>query len=502
MHDLGTLGGPESVAFDVSGDGTVIVGQSRTTGGHRHAFRWSGGAMSDLGTLGGTSSSAWAVSLNGAVVVGSSDTGGGEHHAFRWHGGVMTDLGTLGGNYSTANGVSANGEVVVGRSTVAGGGGRAFRWTTGTGMQAVSDWLADAGVTVPTGWTLESGEATNVDGLVVVGYGENPAGDYEAWLARVAPTGSGFINPAAFDATVIEAGARAAQAGASLPNLALFGAHHRSLLDAGLARTQDGLCAWATADAAGYDDSDTRAELAEVGLCKDVGSARFGVGVGRAWARQDWQLGGDARYDGQYVIAELANAFAGGLEASVTGYYGRFDADLRRHYHNGAIIDRSVGRPDARSSALRVRLDWKDFARTGGLVFSPYAAYTHTWTTVDGYTETGGGFPVAYGTSKWRSGDLRAGLAAATALSERTALRIAGEAAHRTDDSTDGVKGQVIGLWDFSLPGEKVKQNWMRVTVDVDHRFSARSVLTVGASAATDGGDPNWGLTLAYRASF
>jgi len=40
--DLGTLGGPESAAFAVNKDGSVIVGSSLTSGssGSNHIFRW------------------------------------------------------------------------------------------------------------------------------------------------------------------------------------------------------------------------------------------------------------------------------------------------------------------------------------------------------------------------------------------------------------------------------------------------------------------------------
>jgi probable HAF family extracellular repeat protein len=523
MQSIGTLGGADSYAYGVSANGQVVVGASKVTPGfvNMHAYRWTpGGGMQDLGTFGGQDSWARAVSQDGEVVVGEATIISGEAHAFRWtQAGGIVDLGTLGGLTSGAFGVSADGSVVVGSSRVANAAGyRAFRWTAAGGMQPVSAWLAASGVALPAGYVLRDAKGVSADGSVIVGTAMNAASLPEAYLARVvaAPPpgggnpgqnansgiGSGIINPTRFNVSVAEAASRAAQAGNELPNLALFGAHHRSLLDSGLARSADGACAWATADHGEFNASDNRATLAEVGACKDFGSVRIGLGVGQAWSKQKWSLGGKAEYNGQYLIAEIANDFGNGIEGSLTGYHGRFDTDFRRHYMNGANVASSRGDSDAVSSALRARVDWKDALQAASFSFSPYAAYTHIRTRLDGYTETGGGFPVAYSASKWKTDDVRVGVAARTEIGPATQLRLAGELVHRFDDSTDGVKGQVLGLWAFNLDGEKVKQNWTRATLDIDHKLSENGVLTAGANLATQGGDPSWGVTLGYRAAF
>jgi Autotransporter beta-domain len=370
-------------------------------------------------------------------------------------------------------------------------------------MQDVATWLSTAGVTLPTGWTLNKANGANTNGSVLVGEGTDPAGHTEAWLARVGPQGSGILlDIPAYNATLIEAGARAARSGIDLPNLALFGAHHRSLLDSGLARTANGTCAWATADAAGYNSTSNHMQLTEAGVCKDIDSTRLGLGVGQAWAQQDWSLGGDAKYDGQYLIAEVANAFGNGMEGSVTGYYGQFSTDLRRHYMNGANVDTSNAKPDAKANALRLRLDWKDLTSLGQFSLSPYATFTWSETKLDAYTENGGGFPAQFAAAKWTTNDLRIGAVARTALSGASDLRLGLEAVHRLEGSTSGVNGQVIGLWGFSLPGQSETQSWARATVDIDHRLSNATLLTVGANAATTGSDASWGVTLGIRANF
>lgn len=135
----GTFG---SWALDVSGDGSVAVGRSRSASGNE-GFRWtSGGGMVGLGDLpgGNFDSPAYGVSANGLVLVGRSTSSSGVE-AFRWTSGSgLVDLGDLpgGGHSSFARDVSADGWVVVGRSrsTL---GYEAFRWTSGGGMVGLGE---------------------------------------------------------------------------------------------------------------------------------------------------------------------------------------------------------------------------------------------------------------------------------------------------------------------------------------------------------------------------
>lgn len=155
FHGLGFLpGATDSIANDISGDGTVIVGYSGN-----HAFRWteSGGmvGLESLPVL--NSSEARGVSDDGSTVVG---TFGAPLQAFRWtQSGGMVGLGTLPGNqYSRANAVSADGSVVVGYSY--GTTGAAFRWTQAGGMVNLG-FLPGA--------TYTYASDVSADGTIVVG---------------------------------------------------------------------------------------------------------------------------------------------------------------------------------------------------------------------------------------------------------------------------------------------------------------------------------------------
>jgi probable HAF family extracellular repeat protein len=192
MVGLGDLPGGlfSSLAFEVSADGSVVVGGGISTNGSE-AFRWTQATgMVGLGDLaGGTfSSEALAVSADGSVVVGfGNSANGGE--AFRWTQGTgMVGLGDLPGGifYSYATGVSADGSVVVGYSaTDSFTGAEPFIWNSTQGMRSLQQVLTnDYGLDL-TGWSLNRANAISADGLTVVGFGTNPSGNTEAWIARL-----------------------------------------------------------------------------------------------------------------------------------------------------------------------------------------------------------------------------------------------------------------------------------------------------------------------------
>jgi len=191
MEDLEDFpGGDNKYARGVSSDGSVIVGGSNTDEGMR-AFRWTGeGGMEDLGTLTGWhNSEAWDVSSDGSVVVGVSETYSWPE-AFRWtEEGGMEGLGSIpgGGHSSIAYGVSSDGSVIVGMSGYTNSGNKAFIWDHANGMQSLQDVLIDDYFLDLTGWELLSAYGCSSDGLTIVGYGINPDGYNEAWIAELHP---------------------------------------------------------------------------------------------------------------------------------------------------------------------------------------------------------------------------------------------------------------------------------------------------------------------------
>ena len=231
-ESTGVVGsGERSVANGVSADGSVIVGW-RLGLDNFEAFRWT--EATGIVGLGipddAVQSFAEGVSADGKIIVGWADNG-----AFRWSEETgMQDLGDLRGSIqdsiSEALGISADGSVIVGGARNSDGADEAFRWTEMSGMEGLgipsgqnfnpaSDASADGSVIVGlpgnvtygeafiwdaandrrplkyvlekdfnldiSGWTLIAASAISDAGDVIVGYGINPKGMKEGWVARL-----------------------------------------------------------------------------------------------------------------------------------------------------------------------------------------------------------------------------------------------------------------------------------------------------------------------------
>jgi uncharacterized membrane protein len=131
-------------------------------------------------------STANAVSTDGNVAVGQSVSLSGPQ-AFRWTSADgMTGMGDLpGGAFdSAAMATSADGSVIVGRGTSA-AGSEAFIWDSVHGMRSLRALLIDLGSTDLNSWVLTGASGVSANGQTITGYGTNPAGQTEAWVAQI-----------------------------------------------------------------------------------------------------------------------------------------------------------------------------------------------------------------------------------------------------------------------------------------------------------------------------
>ena len=160
LLNLGSLTGPDgdSNARDIN-DANVIVGDSVTASGTRHAVRFeTNGTVTDLGTLGGSNSSALGINLRGDIVGNAQDSNGFWRAFLLPVGDTMRDLGTLGGNESSATRINNRGQIA-GSATLANGECHAFLYSDGVmqdlgtlaGTNSAAVGLNDYGVVVGTG---------------------------------------------------------------------------------------------------------------------------------------------------------------------------------------------------------------------------------------------------------------------------------------------------------------------------------------------------------------
>ena len=141
--------------------------------------------MVGLGYLPGTShSNAIEVSADGSVIVGYSQFRN-DKEAFRWTAEEeMVGLGHLtGSTVSYAADCSADGSIIVGWCEYE-ADFKPFLWTEDDGMQDLQVMLSGLGIDL-SGWTLDFATGISADGTVIVGYGTNPNGYTEAWMATI-----------------------------------------------------------------------------------------------------------------------------------------------------------------------------------------------------------------------------------------------------------------------------------------------------------------------------
>jgi uncharacterized membrane protein len=231
FQGLGDLPGGafNSAAFDVSANGSVVVGfggiafEGQNT---VQAFRWTeAGGMTPIveprttahatsangsvvaGTMGsqtvvgyvadtasGLTHSVFlpnafndvpqALSADGSVVVGFSEfrvgLSGFRNEAFRWTEAEGT-VSLLGPNSnSVAYDVSADGTAIVGAN-----GNGPFYWTAESGALNLRELLVSLGTANLDGWELGAAFGISADGRTVVGSGQHNNGPVQAWVATI-----------------------------------------------------------------------------------------------------------------------------------------------------------------------------------------------------------------------------------------------------------------------------------------------------------------------------
>lgn len=129
MRSLGSLGGTSGCVTDLNNKGQAAGTSNLVGDAVYHPFFWSNGSLTDIGTFGGSSGFPNYMNDAGEVVGQANYPGDVIHRGFLWKDGVLRDLGTL-DKCSTAYGINSQGQIV-GASGDCGPGVHAFLWENG-----------------------------------------------------------------------------------------------------------------------------------------------------------------------------------------------------------------------------------------------------------------------------------------------------------------------------------------------------------------------------------
>lgn len=183
--------GNPTVATGISADGAVVCGFGIDDTGDTLAFRRT--MQSGLVALpvlpGGGDCFGNGISADGGTIVGLCEFGA-DSEAVLWDERGVVALGFLpGGIGSFLRAVSADSSVGVGQAGDSEGIAHAAIWTEAKGLQDLREVLVGLGLgTALDGWLLSTANAVSGDGRVIAGFGSDPEGNVQAYVATLPAT--------------------------------------------------------------------------------------------------------------------------------------------------------------------------------------------------------------------------------------------------------------------------------------------------------------------------
>ncbi|MCG8405378.1 MAG: hypothetical protein MI923_09290 [Phycisphaerales bacterium] len=175
-------------ATDISNDGRVIVGLVSMAGDR--TFRWTaetGAVVLDDFTE-NCGSTPFDISGDGSTIIGQLCRNSNDPAPFRWT--EAEGFVTLGGlpgerESGSARATSYNGSVIVGTTRINERDSTAFIWDAVNGMRTILSLLSEEDLALLEGWSLESADLLSADGRTVAGLGRNPEGNRDIWVVRL-----------------------------------------------------------------------------------------------------------------------------------------------------------------------------------------------------------------------------------------------------------------------------------------------------------------------------
>lgn len=483
-------GASSSNASAINEFGNVVVG---STDAGTDAVYWKNLSPEVLPKLnGGFNSSANDVDNIGNVVVGSASDGanGGTPRAVRWlykplGQTTITSLGVLpGGSSSVAHGVSGDGQKIVG-SSFDGAQFKGFYWTASDGIRTVEDWLRDTGVTVDSDF---AGNTTQIssDGQVVAGYTLGS----DQYIAK---SGQGAITVFNYLGSLQNTNAQLYDIFRSL-RLVLNGSHSHPLSKR---TSQDKDLFWVTGDwgTDNHGASGGTAGLAEFGMGRNLGPVQLNIALGKSASNDTIDS------DGNYVVVEGIKPLSEDLWGVLTAYHYDASIDGSREYFNAGGTDFSSIDTDGAGTGLRARLEWPTVWNNSNSNLGVFAEASYFKTKIDGYTETGGGFPATVSDIKDDVTRVNIGTSIQRVVNETTNLTGRLELVHQFQDKTPSVSGSIAGLSNFTLGGTETDQTWARIGIGMDKRIGDGE-FSLMLNGTTEGEALDTWIAASYRYRF
>ena len=511
IHDS-SFGWDYSTATVMSSDGSVIAGYGSDATYNSLAFRWTeAGGMENIhdSSFGWVSSSATAISADGSTIVGGAHDASSMTHAFRWtEAGGMENIEdmTAGWTASVATTVSGDGSVIGGLIIGTSTGYSPFRWTSATGMQDIYELLVSAGIDM-TGWSTLATNPVFVseDGTKIVGTGVYN-GNGNGWIFTLGEDGGGgLITPeelqqALAGATVPQQQAQAAMSSSFDQSLmvarnALSGylrntnygsntsAASSNLEDispaAGGTMRRKALYAVGALGIGQNDNFSNKAVNGSTGALFGISDeAAIGVGIIGSYNREETRLGGKSRSraGGVQLMASHESA-DDGLRLYGTATVAKLDVSNERRYMNGGGVDSSTGKTDGIGYGAAAKVGY-EFALPGkkSMTLMPYTELDVSHVSLDGYTETGGGFPAVVGDQNSTFVASRIGAEVSAPVSAKALVR--GRAAWGHRYSNGGAAVSTVAGITQSIPTDAGERDWAELGVGINWRLNEDTTLT------------------------
>ncbi|PUD98096.1 MAG: hypothetical protein C3L25_13640 [Candidatus Sedimenticola endophacoides] len=502
-----------SVAEAVSSNGGVIVGGFKLNEASPwRAFRWEAGSMQEIGVADDvydpikdwntTESYAYDVSGNGRVVVGSTTnlTGLGQKRAFIYSSEVHGLLPRKTPSVAGANNLEdpelyQDGPVL---------------------MRTLEDWMRWNGLDEwnkddDPGLRTRAAYATNADGSIVVGELQNGNGFLMYVMPTYGPMESqgggvmhtyGMVDLSAASAQM-DAVTTAQKGAMDSTETIIHGAHSRPLSR----RVKEGETTfWTTGDAGSGNGKYGNIRIAEVAASHNFGKVQAGMSVGKTWDNNKDRDSVDVYRSSDFVTAELMAQVSGDLWMSVAGLYGDGQSKISRY---AAGNDRTFyARPSNETKWLSVRLELDDgIELPGGVYASPYGEVSYSEVKQAAYMESGGFGSASIDSMESSRTHLHIGADLRKPLNGSTSLIGLVEVERLLDENATDLTGKIIVNDEVSMPlhvpvAQEIGGR-VRVGYGLEHELDAGAGKLSGMLNATDDGEDDkvW-LSLSYQVTF